>query len=920
MPNPIHPKIKDAYENIKKITGLEFDEENLEEVQRALGQIYINGHDLFISSRLEAIRTNNDATVMAVSSMLTNILEGSKDERGFISIMNPNDPYAVPKVLYQNNEYDEAGRAYERDFREKHRKKIAALDKEMDNFVMPKSDHLKASDYFTADQFNRRTGRFRRQSDIWEFSRTEPAVQLCNLILLGRGYTMEDLLSDKEEVAEAKQNVGAELTRIMHEDLSLSERSRRFQELVKDSMDFLNNYTFRPVDLSDDTTLENVKYNQWVANMADNLGEVLKGAGQTFKSQWIADTGKRVDQIRNFAGGIAALDRVRLKGVDGKLRTPELMREPVLAQVLIEKAGMSYTRYHRSHFAAAAGEVDLRNELSETLKDHINGNAEYAEALRRGRETELYKDVFKQITERDLARQENNPVLKLAEEMDRIEQTVSTPERKYTEYGKELQRNFKEEKKPEESQKQEASEELSDDSVVEMGDPGDNVEDLARDSGEQIHAAAQEEEVPRRQEAQEDLPQMQEEEAPFAGSYDWSGELSPAQWKERLTKFYKEIDDHDPAWIRSSGEYRDVKHNLKKALDMLEDGSYSREAFNSRMEKAFRRAGDYIDKKNSGSIGKHYGKERLTTITELRELLAGRNKNPLDVKGVADLFGQKITRSVKGEEKIVEDTASQQEKLERGMKRLGIYLASAEDDNPEKVKGKMELVERVIAERGKNPETRSRLMDEMAKIRPAGDTAELMEQAMDRITDRMLSQKGLDRQAAGWGKVLKALQTTVQNSQDPAMKSAVNENVVKNYLRISNFAEKAQQVQNKILDSDNVKTLSQQEAGVIVAAATFSSLMKSTDENAVPCINYLFRNKTDKEILDYFAASADSRALQKLTDNESLKMQATEGIKLEMTGKAGASNLCRALAGHMQGGQEPVREQQLQKAPAMQAR
>ena len=453
-----------------------------------------------------------------------------------------------------------------------------------------------------------------------------------------------------------------------------------------------------------------------------------------------------------------------------------------------------------------------------------------------------------------------------------------------------------------------------------MGDPGDNVEDLARDSGEQIHAAAQEEEVPLKQEAQEELQQMQEEGAALTGAYDWSGELSPAQWKERLTKFYKEVDDHDPAWIRSSGEYRDVKHNLKKALDMLEDGSYSREAFNSRMEKAFRRAGDYIDKKNNGSIGKHYGKERLTTITELRELLAGRNRNPLDVKGVADLFGQKITRSVKGEEKIVEDTASQQEKLERGMKRLGIYLASAEDDNPEKVKGKMELVERVIAERGKNPETRSRLMDEMAKIRPAGDTAELMKQAMDRITDRMLSQKGLDRQAAGWGKVLKALQTTVQNSQDPAMKSAVNENVVKNYLRISNFAEKAQQVQNKILDSDNVKTLSQQEAGVIVAAATFSSLMKSTDENAVPCINYLFRNKTDKEILDYFVASADSRALQKLTDNESLKMQATEGIKLEMTGKAGASNLCRALASHMQGGQEPVREQQMQKATAMQAR
>lgn len=1201
MPGPMNPKLAAAYENIKKITGLEFDENNLEEVQKALGRIYVNGHDLFISGKFDGIRTNNDATVIAVSGYLTNLAEGS--EKGFISLMNPNDPYAVPKVLYQNNESDEAGRAYERDFQKNHRKNIARLNKELEHETMPKSEFLTASNYFVPDQFNKRTGRFRRQSDIWEFSGTEQAVQLCNLILLGRGYKMEDLLTDYEEVAEAKRKVGAELTEIMYEGLSLAERSRRFRDLVKDSMDGLNELSFRPVDLGDDSTLENVRYNQWIANMTENLGHVLSGAKQTFNSQWIVDTEKKLDRIRNYTGGVAALDRARLKGVNGELRTAESMREPVLAQVLVEKAGMPYVRYHSTRLAIAANDVDLKKELTETLKDHIRGNDEYAEALRRGRKNVEYKDVFKQITERDLAREGNLPVQELEDNMKKAARTTqsdirangrvyawfdSTPEHSAKEYGEELQKLFIAGKvtqlsrpytiealvmayglwKAEQNHEQVSIKDFYDNAELQKATGVEAIEYLRKhpipgateeqswenarafseliaalnrkladtelpkfdyrnpremeanreylhklhvllcdshqlrdvvpdemidvfyeaNGGRKAYVRAQNQislaealtasldrQVPDRelqtrslnslfapdkadgacrglyilkhggeeylgkkigtfpkddtgrdmwatffgantfmkgeftekavsmeyrkgirdyllshgetdpvgiettienaqsmileidraerkmesgaeqnpedepeleeaagilndtgsedsmeqvaepgreaakpdQAAEGDLPRAAEEEVTVKDSYDWSRELSPTQWKERLEKFYQEIDDHDPSWLRSSEEFRDVKHNLKKALELFEDNTFSREAFNSRMEKLFRRAGDYIDKKKAGTVGKHYGKERLTTITELRELLAGRNKNPLDVKGVADLFGQRVIRSVKGEEKIVEDTASQQEKLERGMMRLGIYLASAEEDAPEKVKGKMELVERVIAERGKNPETRSRLMDEMAKIKPYGNTKELMEQAMERITGRMLAQNGLDRQSVGWGKVLKALETTAENSRNPAIRKAVSGPAVKNYLMLSNFAERAQKAQDKILDSENAKSLSREEAGAIVASAVISTVIKSKNDDAMTGFNCFIEGKSEEQLLEHFAAGAESQALQKLDTNESLRKGATGGMAQELIGISGMKKICQTMLHQIKAGQAHANEHQMQKSPMM---
>lgn len=1170
MPNPNKPEkelnkqIVAAYQNIKDITGLKFDEYDFEEVQKALGQIYINGEDLFISEKFQVITSVVDATVLDISRKLTEIKEGA----GFISLMNPNDPYAVPKVLHLENKWDEAGKDYESEFQESHRENIARLDKELEHYKMPESEYLTASNYFAPEQFNRKNGRFRRQSDIWELSGTEQAVQLCNLVLLGRGYTEQELLGNHEEVALAKRNVAAELTEVMYGNgLSITERSRRFKVLVEDSMEGLNRLSFRPVDLGNDKTLENLKYNQWIANMAENLRGVLSGAKQAFRSQWIADTEKELTQICNFTSGVTTLDRMRLKGVNGELRDAESKREPVLAQLFVEKAGISYDSYHKTAFGKAKSDLNLKDELSNTLKDHIHGNKEYEVALERGREAQ-YENVFKQITERDLDNQRNDTVYKLQQDMDRAGKGATyawvdtSLYASYKDYGKDLTeiyaggggsisqlsrpctmealilayglwnaeqnheqlsikdfydnaelqkktgtdaikflkmhsmgstdeekkecirafsnliaalnrkladteipkydylddrdpkqaeehraylerlktlmcdshqlrdvvaeqylpvfyeahggqdayeraqnqiklaetmtsiladqissrdlknkslnslfwedkagnacrglyflrhggaeylgkkiselpeddssekientlqgvRAYMEDRFPSKSQYQEGireylrsygendpekieqtisdiqkeiqgkpeeqKEEPLDDSVVAMPDPGDNMEDLLK---EQVREKKIRPEIQEIQEIQEELPQIREEETVLKDVYDWSGELSPIQWKERLTRFYKEIDEHDPAWLHSSEEFRDVKHNLKKALDLFESDNFSREAFNSRMEKVFRRAGDYIDKKNTKGVGKHYGKERLTSITELRELLAGRNKNPLDLKGIADIFGQRGIGYAKGEKQIVEDGATCQEKLERGMMRLGIYLASAENDRTEIKKGKLDLVERVIAEHGKNPETRSRLMDEMAQIRLNGNTGALMEQTMEMIIDKMMERNKLDNRMAAWGKILKALESTVENSQEPQIKNAVDVKKIKQHLMLSKFAEKTQEARNKILESEKTESLSKEEAGAIVATATISRFMKCAveNENAWNAFRYFVNGKSEDELTTYFENSKESEGLRKHISNIELK-KAVGGVELELLGNAGVKEICKMMIG-----------------------
>ncbi len=1243
MPKPMHEKIAAAYQNIKNITGLEFDEYNLDEVKKAFSKIYISGRGLFAGDRFNDMKSVNDSIVVGVNDTLNSVLSTKTVLFDFISIINPNDPYAVPKVLYQdtprgNNgkvienptEADlrmvEArnaqGRAYEKDFLKNHKKNLIRLGKELENYTMPDSEYLDASYYFASEQLDKRTGGFQNQSDIWEFSNTENAIQFCNLVLLGRGYTQQELLSKDEDVMEAKRLVGAELTGIMSSDLSNAERSRRFHGLVKDAMEALNGFSFRTVDLSDDNTLENVKYNQWIANMAENLGQVLKGARQTFRSRWISDTEKDLDLIRNFTSGITAVDCERLKGINGELRNAESMRKPALAQMLVNNAGMSYTKYHNTGFEIAKSEMNLATLLTGTMQDQIRGNAEYEDAFRRDRKAKT-TEMYQKFVEADLQRQGNVPVERLKEDMTRaasikaedleysgrifawadadpgvtiqsmgaelrelirvgVASQVSrqcTMEAMFLAYGlmkaeqsgqklsirefynnaelqkktgkeamqffrdhpmpagteeltkenykafsemmaalnrgladtvllnydytnpekmeadrdyirrlhgllcdshqlrdiipedssdifyaahggrdnyenlqkqitlaeamtasltklipereldtRSLNRLFEPEKADaacrglyilkqskqfrgkkigefpadntgkrlwltmfnaaplmlagfqekshdvsgkraireylrsygkndavgieeliedsakivfmgeadlqeenvqakEQEEEQEVLPKEREDSVVAMEDPGDNLEGLAhapkaepaagkKHAGPDVAEHAGDVEEPGAEDLLEETNGISE-----GGTYDWSAELSPAQWKKRLENFYTEIDAHDPAWLRSSEEFRDVKHNLKKALDMLGDKSYNREAFNSRMEKLFRRAGDYIDKKSTGSVGKHYGKERLTTITELRELLAGRNKNPLDLDGAADIFGGKVARPVQGEEKIVEDTAARQEKLERGMMRLGIYLASAEDDTPEKVKGKMELVERVIAERGKNPETRNRLMNEMARITTYGNTGELMEQAKDRIIDRMLSQNRLDAQAAGWGRILKALQTTAQNTQSPAIRKAVNAKEVDNYLRLGRFADKAQDVRNKILDSEQADSLSREEAGAIVTTATISSFMKqNTGENRLMSyFNSFIQGKTDEQLLEHFAASPESQKLQTLHTNQELKKQAAGAMAQELIGLAGAKQICQLMIAREKGeqGKAPARENSMDKQAMM---
>ena len=1210
MPKPNkHPKIVAAYENIQSLTGMKLEGLEPEEVRNALKKIYIDGHNLYVSRNLEQTE-NVDDVVYSVSNTLRSSLDARNTTARTIFILEPDNPLAMPRLILPEKPLDGEGKViarpnaqikknfkdknkvakdFEKQFKKNHRSNLEKAGRALAGYKMPES--MKAEDYFEA-------GVLKEQNVLQSLKAEENAIHLCNLMLLGRGYTFRELQGKNEDVREAKRMAGAEVTALMDGSLSPEERSEKLAEIVNTARNSLHQLSLKQVDLSDESTLKNLDYNQWIASMADSLDKVVTEAKGTMDGKWIPEVADDVQKMARFTNGAVEIDRLRLQGVTGKSRKPEDGREAALAQAFVDKLGTDYTIYRTAPIGAGANGPDILSELHHTMQNEMGNqpDSQRVNSIRENirdavRESEELKKEKGQSRDEIFAWADGIPgmtVNKLCEEMrgifsgstsqqaarrytmqslfigfgcwlaeqrnEKIEikdfltdaelqkktgrealeffrqhpiATDSTPEEKResgryfidiiaalnrklvdTELPKYDYRNPEEAKanatyasnfktilcdshqlmsvvKPMQDEfyaahgGEEKYKELwnqisigevmvtaltdqipenilktnslnslfADDGAINAarglyvlrnyGDKflGRKIGDLPKDAtgvnlyqtefgaapvmqgfakmnehrtefkkqireylstyGEkdaagfekkmtevvaplllpveeepaveekEVKAEAKKEQVAEEKEVKEEAqeePAVEEKEvraeaqeepeivrmedpghnvealaeeaaensAVAAGAYDWSAEMPPAEWKKRLKKFYDELDSHDPALLRSSDEYRDVKKSLKKALDILDildkpvGHRVNKHAFNEKLNEVFNRAGDYIESKSTATIGKHYGRERLNAMKNIRDLLADRNRDTLDASGIAAIFGEKTLAfdREKGQEVITTDNASQQEKLERGMKRLGIYLAMLEDSDPEKIKGKLELLERVIAERGKNSITREKLMDEMAqvKISEYTDNSEFMAQTKEQLMKRMCSQNGLDRQAAGWCKVLKAFDRMCQNSADNEIQAAGDDLELRNYLRLGGFAEKALAVQNKILDTEEAASVTKEEAAAVVAASAIGIFMKSKEKR--PDISFkakdvwdnrlLFNKfilkKSDSEIMEYFTKSGDTQAIQHEKTNEGLKQNVVGELAQEMIGIRGARKICAEMA---------VKEQKKQGAKPM---
>ena len=340
-------RFAEIYKKIKKITGLKFDEKDAAQVQKALSRIYINGKNLWSGKGYENLKDVMDQKVEEIGGMLMKAQD--VNNRDFISIMNPDDPYAVPRMIPYNTpvdwrgkkvalteeieeKFDEKvanGEAYESSFKSHHRERLGELGEKLRNHPL-EGAYLKAENFFGKDVP----------------AGAANAVSMCNLVLLNRGYTWKELGGESEELQEARKQVGQELREAMYGNIPKEEREKKLQELTGEALEALNRQQFKQVDYSDESTFENARFNQMLASSVTNMYQLVKELKT--EADWKKTAVTELEQLKNFTDGVTRIDFLRLEGISGNAD----MANAMTGQTLIEKAEADYAKYRTSTFGA----------------------------------------------------------------------------------------------------------------------------------------------------------------------------------------------------------------------------------------------------------------------------------------------------------------------------------------------------------------------------------------------------------------------------------------------------------------------------------------------------------------------------------------------------------------------------------------
>lgn len=387
-------QIAAAYKKIKEITGLKFNEKDVKQVEKAIGQIYINGHNYCISNRVRPLGTVEDGMIFEVAKALEKAQNPANNS--FVSIMKPDDPYAVPRMVpYRNPEasifsssskkwiLNDAAKAYEKNFKETHRENIRKLREDLRSTAKNEKYLYDAALYFDRDLLQE-DGSFKdRGNYIEEFTtRTENSIDMCNALLLGRGYTLDDLRSNDPEVQEAKKAVGQEITDLIYGSGSHQEKGEKLQNLMDEMIEGFRRQKMKSVDYSDDSTFDNARYNHKLAVLVASVEQMIHKArdGKYIDNPRLDEQEKRLVRIKNFTDGIAMLDSNRIAEVENGSRMPEIM----INQLLMDRMGTSYNLYRTTEWNKVENDVNIghtiQNDIDEDAGDLGEPSDAYQEA------------------------------------------------------------------------------------------------------------------------------------------------------------------------------------------------------------------------------------------------------------------------------------------------------------------------------------------------------------------------------------------------------------------------------------------------------------------------------------------------------------------------------------------------------------
>ena len=421
MPLPVNTQLQEYYQHIADITGIDFKSGSLEDVNRALSRIYIDGHSYFANN--QTLTSLDDTAIREISHRLDQTLSATDDAYSFISIMNYDDPYAVPRIIENKALKDDRGRAldtsamsaeklaqaqdmqkkkaaaaknYAADYKKNHAKKLDTLSAEVEKGVSLAKDSRQFRQFFSQNVMNHLNGMVRTAPVVRGLRQNFASViDVCNLILINRGYTPEELLQEEGlNIQEGRKEVGQKMEELLFDkELTEEQREAGMHSLMAEALEGLKSLSFKPVDLSDDSTFENVKYNQWIADMADSMQTFVNETQISYKNyNWLAETWEDMKHITNFTQGIVDLDNSRIKAAQKRNRTAETVTEAMTAQTFIDNIGVNYGHFRAGQISLTQNDMSLKGAVDTVSVDIVPDSADTREKARYDR---AYNDVIR---------------------------------------------------------------------------------------------------------------------------------------------------------------------------------------------------------------------------------------------------------------------------------------------------------------------------------------------------------------------------------------------------------------------------------------------------------------------------------------------------------------------------------------------
>lgn len=446
MPLPENRMTK-YYNHIAEITGVDYGTGSQEDIRRALGSIYVDGHNVLNILGCPSLNNPEATEIRTISELLDKALSATDTKYSFVSVMNPDDPFAVPRMIQNDQLYDAEGKAldsteelvkvheakkkaaesYAKNFKSAHSKNIARLNNELKTKSPVDGEQHKIGNFLSSAVYDSNTNKLLKESRI-RIDGNDLALitNMCNLVLLDRGYTMEELSGNGVNIQEGRAHLGKQLEEIFFNNGNVP-FATQFASLADEAIHALESMSMKFVDLSDDSTFENVKSNQQIADMASDLQKVIVHINQGCHG--LDNQEKRIRTITNYTDGVMTLDTARFRAAQEKA-ADKTAEKGIMAQTLVDAMSPGYMRYRTGLISSVKNELSMTALLDEVVdRDRsfrdFRAKEEYKnahkQALQNGEPTEYKKHVtenilnpnenLKQAVTNSIHAQNNEPIL-----------------------------------------------------------------------------------------------------------------------------------------------------------------------------------------------------------------------------------------------------------------------------------------------------------------------------------------------------------------------------------------------------------------------------------------------------------------------------------------------------------------------------